>query len=146
VHPTLALLEAAPDLDGRVVGPSDARATVVVVFASWCPHCRHALDDIAQLVSAHPRARVLGVNYKAHEEYDGRGDAAAVRAYLARTAPWLRVVPADGTLFAALGRPPYVPTIYVYDRTGALVSVFDRRERGVPDAAELGALLARLGA
>lgn len=141
----LAKVEAAPDLDGTVVGPSDARATIVVVFASWCEHCKVELDVIAALRASHPRLRVLGVNYKAHEEYADRGSAEAVRAYLASSAPWLRVVPADEALFTALGRPPKVPTILVFDHAGAVVEVFDRRERALPDAAELGELLRKLG-
>jgi len=56
------------------------------------------------------------------------------------------VIPADDALFAALGRPPKVPTIYVFDRTGGLAARYDRRQRKMPDAAELRALLGRLGA
>ena len=102
----LAQVEASVDLAGTVVGASDARATIVVVFASWCSHCKAALDVLGALRPDHPRLRVLGVNYKAHEEYAERGSAAAVRAYVAASAPWLRVVPADDALFTVLGRPP----------------------------------------
>jgi thiol-disulfide isomerase/thioredoxin len=116
-----------------------------VVFASWCGHCKAELDVIAQVRANHGKTRVLGVNYRGHEEYDGRGNAAAVRRYVSTNVPWLRVVPAEDRLFAALGRPPKVPTIYVYDRTGTLVSRFDRRARSLPDASELDALLTRLG-
>jgi thiol-disulfide isomerase/thioredoxin len=116
------------------------------VFASWCEHCRTELDVIAKLRAQHPALRVLGANYKGHEEYDHRGSASAVRAYVAANAPWLRVVPIDDAVFAVLGRPPTVPTMFVYDHAGALIGTFDRRERTMPDAAELDALLRRLGA
>jgi thiol-disulfide isomerase/thioredoxin len=142
----LGSLEASTDLDGALVGPSDARATIVIVFASWCEHCKAELDVIATLRATHPRMRVLGVNYQAHEEYAERGSAYAVRAYVAASAPWLRVVPADEALFAALGRPTKVPTIYMFDRAGSLAAVFDRQRRPVPGAAELGELLRGLGA
>jgi len=142
----LGNIEASADLDGAPVGASTARATIVVVFASWCEHCKTELAVIDSLRAAHPRLRVLGVNYRAHEEYADRGSAAAVRAYVAENASWLRVIPADEALFTALGRPPKVPTIYVFDRAGALAARYDRRRRKMPDAAELGALLARLGA
>src|SRR2546423_1290094 len=41
----LAMIEATTDLDGTLVGalPGDQRATLVIVFASWCVHCRHEL-------------------------------------------------------------------------------------------------------
>ena len=84
-----ALLEAAVDLDGEPVGalPPRGRATVAVVFASWCTHCRAELPVLAALAHAQPDVRVLGLNFRGHEEYDGRGDAAAVRAFVAELAP-----------------------------------------------------------
>ena len=137
--PAHALLEAAADLDGRPVGalPARGRATVAVVFASWCTHCRAELPVLAALAHDRPDVRILGLNYRGHEEYDGRGDAAAVRAFVAALAPWLRVVPTDDALWSALGRPPKVPTIYVFDRGGRLVRTFDRRQDEVPTLAAL---------
>jgi cytochrome c biogenesis protein CcmG/thiol:disulfide interchange protein DsbE len=141
--PALALLEAATDLDGAPVGglPAGGRATVAVVFASWCGHCRDQLPALAELQARHRDLRVIGVNYRGHEEYELRGGPAAVRAYVAALAPWLRVVPADEGLWRALGRPPRVPTIYVFDRVGAVVRVFDRRREEVPTLAALEAAL-----
>jgi thiol-disulfide isomerase/thioredoxin len=146
-HPPtqLELVERATDLDGALVGPSDAAATVVVSFASWCGHCKDELAVIDSLRTAHPRVRVLGVNYKEHEEYANRGSSARVRAYVAESAPWLRVVPIGDDVFRAFGSPPKVPTIFVFDRAGVLVETYDRRERTMPDATELAALFARLG-
>ena len=125
--PTLAVVEASVDLDGVVVGPpaAAATATVAVVFASWCVHCRDEMPVLAELRARHPDLRVLGVNYRGHEEYDGRGDAAAVRQFVAERAPWLRVVPADERVWRSLGRPPKVPTVLVFDRGGALVAAGD---------------------
>jgi len=150
-HPTsspttnlLARLEAAPDLTGTVVGTAESPATLVISFASWCGHCKAELAAIDALRAKHPGVRVLGVNYRAHEEYAGRGGSAPLRAFLARV-PWLRVIPADEALFTALGRPPLVPTMWVFDRHGTLVETFDRRERESPNATELDALLVRLG-
>jgi len=141
----LGRIEASADLDGARVGRVDA-PTVAVVFASWCTHCKHELAVIDALRAQHPRVRILGINVRAHEEYADRGSTAAVRAYVAASAPWLRVVPADDALFTELGRPPKVPTIYVFDRHGALVETFDRRTRALPTGDELSALLRRLGA
>ncbi|MBA3451683.1 MAG: TlpA family protein disulfide reductase [Deltaproteobacteria bacterium] len=141
----LGNIEASADLDGAPVGTSTAPATVVVVFASWCQHCKVELAVLASLRAAHPRIRILGISYKPHEEYAARGSETALRAYVAASAPWLRVIAADDALFTALGRPPKVPTIYVFDHAGALAAQYDRRQRRMPDAEELGALLVRLG-
>lgn len=143
--PALVQVERSLDLDGTAVGASDAPATLLVSFASWCVHCKHELAILGALRTAHPRVRILGVNYKAHEEYANRGSPAALRAFLAESAPWLRVVPIGDDVFRALGSPPKVPTMYVFDRGGALVETYDRRARDMPDAAELAALFARLG-
>ncbi len=140
----LLRIEASPDLDGKRVGTTTG-PTLVIVFASWCPHCHDELDEIAKLRAAHPLLRVLGVNYRGHEEYDHRGNAEAVRRYVVEHAAWLRVVPAGDALFDALGRPSAVPTLYIYDRDRALVASYSRRERAMPDADELDALLRRIG-
>jgi thiol-disulfide isomerase/thioredoxin len=147
----LADVLASPDLDGARVGSADApglapRATVLIVFASWCTHCHDEIAVLGALRAAHPGLRVIGVNYRGHEEYDARGNAAAVRGYVQAFAPWLRVVPAGEALFDELGRPPKIPTLFVYDARGALVQIFDRSQRPQPDAGELDALFARLGA
>ncbi len=142
----LGNIAGSVDLDGAPVGASPARATMVVVFASWCEHCKRELAVIDSLRAAHPRLRIRGVSYKAHEEYAARGSESALRAYVAAHAPWLRVIPADDALFTALGSPTKVPAIYVFDQAGALAAQYDRRHRRMPDAAELRALLVRLGA
>ena len=140
------MIEASPDLDGKIIGASDAHATIVVLMASWCGHCKTTLAQLSTLRGAHPNARILGVNYKPHEEYDDRGNAVKLRAYVGEHVPWLRVVPAGERMFDALGRPPFVPAVWVYGPRGELVEFFDRREREPPTTAELEALLARLRA
>lgn len=141
----LALVETASDLDGAPIGPSSARATIVVVLASWCDRCAAEVAILERLARTHPALRVLGVGYGAHEAYDHRGSPAALRAY-AGAHPWLRVVAADDALFSALGAPPQIPAIYVFDRAGGLVATYDRRARPLPDARELADVLARFGA
>jgi thiol-disulfide isomerase/thioredoxin len=133
----LAAIEASPDLDGALVGTA-TQPTIVVVFASWCGNCH---KELAELDKLRAQVRVLGLNYRGHEEYDDRGSPEALRRYVAKHAPWLRVIPAGEQLYELLGRPPKIPTLYVYDRNGALVTIYDRRERGMPDAGELRRLL-----
>jgi thiol-disulfide isomerase/thioredoxin len=142
-EPTLVLIEAARDLDGAVVGPADprARATVAIVFASWCGHCRDEVPVLAALRARHPDVRILGVNYVAHETYAGRGGPVEVRAFVDELAPWLRVVPADDRVWASLGRPRLVPSLYVFDGGGALVHAFDGSVEGPPSLERLEQVL-----
>jgi hypothetical protein len=137
------LLARARDLDGAPVGDAPV-TTAVVVFASWCGNCHVELLVLGELLAARDDLRVLGVNFVHHEEYDERGDAAAVRAYVAAEAPWMRVVPGDEALFVALGEPPKIPALYVYAPDGRLRARYDRRWSHMPDAAELAALLDRI--
>lgn len=134
-----AQLAGARTLDGDVVGAAPGRATVAVVFASWCGHCHDLLAELAPL-AARGDVRFLGVNFRHHEEYDRRGDSAQVRRFAAAV-PWVAVVPADEPLWRALGAPSLVPTMYVFDDAGALRAVYDRRERTMPRADEVAALL-----
>ena len=138
----LARLEASRDLDAVVVGHA-GQPTVVMWMASWCGHCRKELAVFDHVRAQHPHVRWLAANYKAHEEYDNRGNSLAIRELAGQT-PWLRFVPAGDELFAAFGSPPLIPTIFIYDRRGALVTTFDRRERTPPDETELDALLRTL--
>ena len=135
----LAQLEASADLDGAIVGHTNT-PTVVIVFASWCPHCK---AELAELEPLRTRARLLGVNYRGHEDYAGRGSSAAVKAFAQRT-PWLHVVPIDDAVFEALGSPPQIPSLYVFDRKGVLAATYSRKERPPPDKSELAAILDKL--
>lgn len=141
----LALVETATDLGGTPIGASPARATIVVVLASWCEHCAAELAILDRLHRTHPALRVVGVSYAAHEEYDHRGSPAALRSYAAKR-PWLPIVTADDALFSALGAPPQIPALFVFDHGGAVAAHYDRRQGAMPNADELTNVLARLGA
>jgi thiol-disulfide isomerase/thioredoxin len=135
----LPALEASRDLDDAPIGPAAAHPTLVIVFASWCVHCHEQLARLDAWRATHPAVRILGVNYKGHEEYDHLGSAIAVRRFVADHAPWLRVVPADDALFTALGAPAKIPTVYVFAADGHLIEAFDRSRRAPPTNAELDA-------
>lgn len=132
----LALVEAARDLAGHPIGASPAASTIVVFLASWCEHCAAELEALASVRAKHPEVRIVGVSYAAHENYDHRGNPAALARYGAAH-PWLPIAIADEALFAALGAPPMIPTVFVFDRAGTLVAQFDRRVHAEPTRAEL---------
>jgi thiol-disulfide isomerase/thioredoxin len=127
-----------PDIDGRTVGAApDAKVTAVVIFASWCGHCRTELAVFGELIRTHSRLRVIGVN---HFERDIN----TLRAYLRQNAPWLQVVSADGPLIESLGAPRFVPTLFLFDARGRLVSAYFPPRRQPPTPDELRLRIAQL--
>jgi peroxiredoxin len=54
---------SAPGLHGGRVSWADARGapTVLVVWASWCPHCQRELPLLGRVAPAFPKVRVLTV-------------------------------------------------------------------------------------
>ena len=143
-HPVFARVQAGPDLDGapasRYFTPGEP--TIFVVFASWCSHCRRELDLLDELHRAEPRVHVIGLN--AYEDWDDTSDEDQLRVYLAANAPWLPVVRTDPAMLAALGGVPKIPSLFVFDGTGRLVTRFARHQRPSPDLPELRRTLAPL--
>jgi hypothetical protein len=137
----LAALEASKDFADVPIGSTDKRVTVVIEFATWCQPCKQELALLDDARGRHPHVRWLGVSYKPHEEYDNRGGAPQVAAFVAAT-PWLRVIPTDEPLYTALGSPPFIPMLWVFDANGVLVAKFSHQP---PDASELESLFTRLG-
>ncbi len=135
-----AVLDAT-DLSGKQIGPAPAgkRATLFVVFASWCGPCRSELATLAKIRKAEPRVRIIGLN--AYEEWGNRSDNARLRSFLADNAPWLRAVHADGELLAAFGGVTKIPTVFVYDQAGTLVREFRRSRRAPATRPELEAAI-----
>lgn len=130
-------------LDGRQVGHDQtARATVVIVFASWCHACRKELTMLSELVTEHPRVRVIGVN--AFEDFEDLSSAATLKEFLGTNHPWLTVVRGDDQVLRALGGVTKIPTLFVFDGRGAAVKVYRREQRDPPSKKELARLLARL--
>jgi thiol-disulfide isomerase/thioredoxin len=128
-------------LDGKPVGHDQAaRATVVIVFASWCQACRKELAMLSELVTEHPRVRVIGVN--AFEDFDDLSNAVALKEFLGSNHPWLTVVRGDDQLLRSLGGVSKIPTLFVFDAHGAAVKVYRREQRSPPSKEELARVVA----
>ena len=128
------------DIRGNAVADEPAtRATVVIVFASWCQPCRTELAILRDLVRDRPNLRVIGVN--AYEEFDDLSDEQALDAFLREAHPWLTVVRADATLLKSLGGVRKIPSLFVFGRDGARLKEYRRSRRAPPTRTELAALL-----
>jgi thiol-disulfide isomerase/thioredoxin len=126
-------------IDGAPLEP-EQRPTAVVVFASWCGPCRHELATLGELREQFPTLRVIGIN--AYENYDQRSDQERLRNFINENAPWLtQIVHADSALLRGFGNVPNIPTLFVYDKSGAVVAEFRRNKRSPPTHAELEAAI-----
>lgn len=133
----------AVDMKGARVGPlpADKQATLMVVFASWCGPCRHELATLGELRTKQPKLRIIGLN--AYEEWSNRSNIDRLKKFLGESAPWLRVVRADQKMLKRFGGVQKVPTVFVYDGQGRLVSEFRRSMRAPPTLDELEAVVTK---
>ena len=115
----LAEIEALTALDGAPIGGANGQPTIVVVFASWCPHCRHELELLETIRHERPTLRIIGLN--AYERFAELSDEETLRGWLAAHAPWLRVAVGDH-LLPKMGGVPKIPTLFLYDPRGRLIT------------------------
>ena len=144
----LARLTAQPALWGEAPRADDLRGNVVVVtfFASWCPPCREELAKLAQLHAKHATGglRVVAINY--FEEWEGVSDDAKLALFLERVNMPFPAVRGDKAMVDWFGGVRYIPTLFVFDRTGAQVHAAENpgAELTMPGMEELEAMLTRL--
>jgi peroxiredoxin len=137
----LAVGEAVPDfvapgLGGGIVRwrDRDGSATVLVVWAAWCPYCQRLLPPLARVARDFPAVRVLTVTTSI-----GRSPRPAPRELVEQHGLAFAVAldDADNTLARALGVSRY-PTVHRPERDGADLHVLgypvgdrqDHRGRG----------------
>lgn len=134
-----AVLERTDIRGNPLVAGGEYRATVVVVFASWCRPCRDELALLREMSRERPAMRVIGVN--AYEDFDDLSDERKLVAFLIETHPWLTVVRGDSELLRQLGGVSKIPTVFVYDRRGTKIKAYRRSQRTPPTRAELAQLI-----
>ena len=123
----LLLLVAAPaaaggfsfrDLQGQAQRLSDYRGKWVLVnfWATWCPPCLEEIPDLVELHEAHRRTDlvVIGVALDSTEK--------SVREFVSRFAISYPVAVGDYDQAQQVGEVNVLPTSYLYDPRGELVS------------------------
>lgn len=123
---TLAVGEPVPDfvaprLGGGVVRwrDRDGAPSVLVVWASWCPHCERLLPLLGRVAPDYPAVRVLSVSTSI-----GRRGGPSPSEFVGRHRIAFPVAldDADNTLARALGVVRY-PTVYWVGRDGLVQGV-----------------------
>ncbi len=118
-EPALAKLPAfsITGLDGKPLSHADlaGKAAIVEFWATWCVPCRTTLPFLGKLASENPDLRVVAVAVES-EEKDVRAAAAAFPSAMTVGLGSPEIARAFGDLTA-------VPTTFVVDRDGKIVSV-----------------------
>ena len=124
-----ARVMASSTIEGQAL-PEDDRPVAMVFFASWCGHCRNELAQLDNLRKRYPTLRIIGLN--AYEEFRDYSDKERLRTFIAENAPWLtEIVSADEDMRATFGKVPKIPSLFLYNKHGAVVAEF-RRDKGPP--------------
>jgi peroxiredoxin len=112
---------SAPGLDGGTVSWSDVQGapTVLVVWASWCPHCQVELPILVPATQARTGIELISVTTAI-----GQNPGPTPSGFLADEGLTLRTAVDDGagTLAQGLGVTGF-PTVYYVDATGTVVDV-----------------------
>lgn len=118
VMPVMAAPFAFTDLQGKVQRLSDFEGKWVLVnfWATWCPPCLEEIPDLIELHEAHKRKDlvVIGVALDSTEK--------SVREFVNRFAIPYPVAFSDYDQAAQVGEVSVLPTSYLYDPKGELVS------------------------
>ncbi len=106
------------DLQGKEQRLQDYRGKWVLVnfWATWCPPCLEEIPDLVSLHEAHKKADmvVIGVALDSSKE--------SVVEFVAKKRVSYPVVVGDYDQAAQVGEVEALPTSYLYDPTGELVS------------------------
>ncbi len=106
------------DMHGQAQRLSDHRGKWVLVnfWATWCPPCLQEIPDLVSLHEAHKNTdlTVIGVALDSTEK--------SVRDFVAKSNISYPVVVGDYELAAQVGEVNALPTSYLYDPAGKLVS------------------------
>jgi len=106
--------ETVRDGDEISVGDGSGQATMLVFFATWCPHCNNEAPMISELESEYEDLRVVMVGI------DGQDDPEKVREFVDRYDIESPAVyqPSLGPTYQVSG----YPTTYVLDGEGKIVA------------------------
>ena len=124
LQPAHAATTAAPewqlkDPDGQAIKLSDFKGKVVILdfWATWCPPCRAEIPEFIALQKQYAAQglTVVGVSL----DTDG---AAVVKSFMKRNGMNYPVVIGDDKIAGDYGGISAIPTTFVLDRTGNIVS------------------------
>lgn len=129
----LELMDTAPapdwsarDLTDRIVHSGEYSGQVVVlnIWATWCGPCRQEIPDLISLHERYKHSGLAVIGISVDSPVGGQSPLSLVRDFVSQNAisypvlldrPW-------GTVEERFGSAPSIPTSYIIDRQGKIVS------------------------
>ncbi len=107
------------DLNGRTVRSSDFKGKVVILdfWATWCPPCRAEIPGFVELQKQYGKDDVVVIGISLDDT-----KASVVRKFTDKLAVNYRVVLGDQDTTRAFGGIDAIPTTFIIDREGRIVS------------------------
>lgn len=103
-------------IDGKVIqiGKGSKKPVLLILFATWCPHCEKALPQFEkQFAGLQDKITFLGVGYKHSKKH--------LKEYLKKTKFTFQfAADEDNTIYSYFAYK-YVPRIYLMDKKGNIV-------------------------
>ena len=120
-----------PDVNGKTVSSADFKGKVVVLdfWATWCPPCRAEIPGFIDLQNQYGKDGVAIIG----ASVDGKDEIAAIKKFVDKFGVNYPVVLADDDTVRAFGGVDALPTTFIIDREGRIVS----RHLGFTEKAEL---------
>ena len=108
------------DLSGKTVKLSDFKGKVVILdfWATWCPPCRKEIPGFIDLQKKYADKGLVVVGVSLDEQ-----GAAIVQPFVKQLGMTYPVVLGDGQVVAAYGGIEAIPTTFIIDRQGKVVTV-----------------------
>jgi thiol-disulfide isomerase/thioredoxin len=109
---------SAKDLQGNVISSTTLAGKIVIVdfWATWCPPCRREIPGLVELQKQYGDRGLVVVGFSLDESAD------AVRRFAQNTGVTYPLVMADENLVNLFGGVTSIPSTFVLDRKGHIVS------------------------
>ncbi|TQV80845.1 TlpA disulfide reductase family protein [Denitrobaculum tricleocarpae] len=128
--PKREAIAALPTLRGSGIEAQDLENRVVVVafFASWCPPCNPEFDHLEAVRTKFDgeAVEILAVNI--FESFSGLGSDARLQSFLDLKNPGFKTLGKGEEISADFGTVSRIPSVFVFDRKGALAFNFVHAE------------------